>query len=241
MKILLIFTAVVFGLMILFSQAWAESQETQFDGLSAQGGQPELQQPVNTLVIEEQQQLQSERDALLAQNQQMQQNMAAYQQQNDVLLAQQQQLQSEKDALALQNQQMQQNLTALQSGYQQLNGQNQALQAEFAADEQMDTTNLAMAFWAGAAVLLVVSAVTVTAVAIIQSLSLAQPQSSEALPEPFVTLEPNPWASREYRDRAIQKARLIEQWERRSLQVSKSPHPAPVVVNHQRRVKQNTA
>lgn len=239
MKILLIFTAVVFGLMILFSQAWAESPETQFGGLSAQGGQPELQQPDNALMVE-QQQLQSERDSLLAQNQQMQQDMVTYQQQNDALIAQQQQLQRERDAVALQNQQMQYNLTALQSGYQQLNGQNQALQAEFAADKQMDTTNLALAFWAGAAVLLVVSSVIVTAAAFVQSLSLRQPQSSEAQPEPFVTLEPNPWASREYRDRAIQKARLIEQWERRSLQVSQRGYPASVV-NNQRSMKQNTA
>jgi chromosome segregation ATPase len=175
---------------------------------------------------------------LLAQNQQMQQDMATYQQQNDALLAQQQQLQRERDAVALQNQQMQQNLSTLQSGYQQLNGQNQALQAEFAADEQMDTTNLAVAFWVGAAVLLVVSAVIVTTVASSRA-SPGTAQASAVLPEPSA-LEADPWISREYRDRAIQKARLIEQWERRSLQISQSPHAAPVMSN-QRRVKQNTA
>lgn len=164
------------------------------------------------------------------------------QQQNETLMTEQEQLQSEKGDLLLQNQQMHQDLAELEAAYEHLNAQNQTLQAEFAAAAWVADMNLTIAFVAGLVIFLAMSAVSVTAFAIARGTRLTQPQPSANLPEQSKTdeLGYDRWASRRYRDQAIQKARLLERWERQSLLAFQKSRLASAV-SKQRRMEREMA
>lgn len=135
------------------------------------------------------------------------------QQQNHVLVAQQAQLNSEKENLLSQSQQLGQYLTSLQAAYQQEHAQNQLLQAEIAAAEQPANGNASIVFWAGLVGLLAMATGVPASFAIARRLYRAQNHGDQPIKSPADTL----WASQKYREQAIQKARLIELWERHSV------------------------
>ena len=157
-----------------------------------------------------------------------------FQQQNQTLAAQQEQIQSEKEHLLAQNGRMQQDLTTVQVAYQQLDAQNQSLQTEIAAAVQAANETPSSAFWVSLVGLLVVSAVFAATLVIVWSTHPTPAQSSRELSSDMQLEQAeadDPWASRDYRDQAIRKARLIEQWERRSILTNRNSPSVLFAIN----------
>ncbi|OGO37847.1 MAG: hypothetical protein A2W35_03020 [Chloroflexi bacterium RBG_16_57_11] len=146
------------------------------------------------------------------------------QQQKLDLAARQAQLDREKQGLLLQNQQMQQHLASWQVAYQQERARSQRLQAMNAVTVQLAAFNWSGLFWLGLVGVLTIAIVVVAVFAIARHYVLNPSNAYHERLEEAAT--DDPWASREYRRLAIQKARQIEQWERQSVLAYWHPHPS---------------